>query len=280
MTEPVGASGGLATSDDELLRGRLKIRQPLKGHRVGSDAILLAAAAPVEGVGRLVDVGAGVGAVGLAILQRLDRASLDLVERDADLADLARGNAALNGLGERVRVLHVDIAQARDRRGVGLLDAEADLVVTNPPFFEAPRVRASPDAGRASAHVFANPAHADATPLEAWIVACLALLRSGGRFVLIHRPDALAQILAAYGKRLGGVAIMPVHPSADAPAHRILVSGVKGARGPISLRPGLILHGSSGAFTPLAEAIHRGEALVDWGDAKRRGGRAEMRTPR
>jgi tRNA1(Val) A37 N6-methylase TrmN6 len=269
MIDPLGGPSGSSTSEDRLLGGRLIVRQPLKGHRVGSDAILLAAAAPLHGVGHLVDVGAGIGAVGLAILQRSNAAQADLVESDPDLADLAQGNAALNGFQGRTRVLRVDIVEARDRRNAGLQDGEADLVVTNPPFFDAPNVRASPDIRRASAHVFARSTGPGPAPLEAWIIACLALLRAGGRFVLIHRAEALAQILGACGRRLGSVAILPIHPNAAAPAHRILLSGVKGARGPISLRPGLILHDQTGAFTPLAEAIHRGEALLDWGDAKR-----------
>ena len=75
-------------------------------------------------------------------------------------------------------------------------------------------------------------------PLETWIVASLALLRAGGRFVMIHRPDALAQILAAFGRRLG-VDRDPAGPSAGGarPPIASSIAGVKGARGPISLRP-------------------------------------------
>jgi tRNA1(Val) A37 N6-methylase TrmN6 len=276
MSDPVGAPGGLPikdfpTSDDALLGGRLIVRQPVKGHRVGSDAILLAAAAPAVGVSRLVDVGAGIGAVGLAALRRMGAAHADLVERDADLAALAGQNAARNGFAAQTRVLCVDIGDAQAKREAGLVDAAADLVVTNPPFFDAQNVRISPVARKANAHVFDNPAAgAGEQPLASWIVASLALLRAGGRFVMIHRPDALAQILAAFGRRLGAAAILPVHPNAEAAAHRILVAGVKGARGPTSLRPGLVLHDASGAFTPLAEAIHRGEALIDWGEGGRR----------
>ena len=274
MSDPARGAGDFATSDDALLGGRLILRQPVKGHRAGSDAILLAAAAPAGGVSRLVDVGAGVGAVGLAVLQRLSAASGDLIEKDVDLAALAEGNATLNGLSARARVLRVNITQADARREAGLVDGAADLVVTNPPFFEADSVRASPDPKRASAHVFEKPpAGSGQAPLETWVVACLALLQTGGHFILIHRPDALAQILTAFGRRLGAVTILPIYPNAQAPAHRILIAGVKGARGPINLRPGLILHDRTGAFTPLAEALHRGEALIDWGEAKRRGSR-------
>lgn len=264
MNEPPENPANLATSRDALLGGRLTLRQPVKGHRVGSDAILLAAAAPSAGVARLVDVGAGVGAVGLALLQRLVGATGALVERDADLAALAEENAASNNLQQRTRVACVDVTQPRARREAGLLDASADLVVTNPPFFDARNIRASPQPRKASAHVLRGASEGEAS-LEAWIVASLALLRAGGHFVMIHRPEALSQILAAFGRRLGSVAIMPIHPQAQAPAHRVLVTGVKGARGPISLRPCLVLHEPSGAFTRPVEAIHRGEALIDWG---------------
>ena len=123
----------------------------------------------------------------------------------------------------------------RARRAAGLADEAADLVVTNPPFFEPGAVRASPDAGKARAHVFGG--ETGGAPLVGWIRACLALLRPGGRFALIHRPDALAAILAAAEKRLGALALLPVHPRAGAPAHRLLVSGVKGSKAPLRIAP-------------------------------------------
>jgi len=272
MDEPASPARDPATTDDALLGGRLRLVQPARGHRIGTDAILLATAAPSEGVEHLVDVGAGVGAVGLALLARLSGARADLIEREADLAALAEQNAARNGLAARTRVFRVDIDQSRECRQAGLLDEVADLVVTNPPFFEAGTVRVSPEPGRAGAHVFRRQSalEAGAGSLEAWIVASLRLLRPGGRFMVIHRPEALAQILIACARRLGAIAILPVHPSAGAPAHRMLVAGVKGARGPISLRPGLILHDETGAFTPFVQALHRGEAAIDWGDEPRR----------
>ncbi|MGA2045140.1 MAG: methyltransferase [Roseiarcus sp.] len=272
MDDAHGGPSELATSDDALLGGRLILRQPARGHRVGTDAILLAAAAPADGVERLVDVGAGVGAVGLALLARLSGATADLVERDAACGALALENAARNGLAARTRVFCIDIGAARARRAAGLGDEAADLVVTNPPFFDAGMVRASPEPRRAQAHVFEGESAAGVGPpaLARWIAASLALLHAGGRFLMIHRPEALAPMLEAFGGRLGAIAILPVHPNAAAPAHRVLVAGVKGARGPLNLRPGLVLHDRAGAFTPLAEALHRGEALIDWGEPARR----------
>ena len=92
---------GLAV--DRWLGGRLALIQPKGGHRVGTDAALLVAAAGTP-AGRIADIGAGIGAVGLALAQGSERAFADLVEIDPDLARLAEINAARNGLrGARPR---------------------------------------------------------------------------------------------------------------------------------------------------------------------------------
>jgi tRNA1(Val) A37 N6-methylase TrmN6 len=245
-------------TEDRWLGGRLTLLQPRRGHRVGTDAALLVAAAGTP-EGRIVDVGAGIGAVGLALAKSSALAYADLVEIDPELARLADGNARRNGLEARVRAFRLDALSRRERREAGLADESADCVVTNPPFFEAGAVRVSPDEGKARAHVLPSATLAD------WIAASIAILRPGGRFVMIHRPDALRAILEAIGSRLGALALMPVHPTNSASAHRLLVSGVKGSKAPLRLAPALILHGGDGRLTPEADAMHRGERLIDWG---------------
>ena len=140
-------------TEDRWLGGKLALVQPRRGHRIGTDAALLAAGAGTP-EGRIVDVGAGVGAVGLALIRQSARAFADLIEVDPELARLAGINAARNGLEGRARVLRLDVLKHRERREAGLPDEAADCVVTNPPFFEDGTVRASPDPRRARAHVF------------------------------------------------------------------------------------------------------------------------------
>src|SRR5450756_2384893 len=92
-------------TEDGFLGGQLRLRQRKSGHRAGHDAMLLAAATPARPGDRVVDFGAGVGAAGLAVAKRVAGTRLVLVEIDAGLADLARGNAAANGLLADVVVL-------------------------------------------------------------------------------------------------------------------------------------------------------------------------------
>ncbi|WP_131115842.1 tRNA1(Val) (adenine(37)-N6)-methyltransferase [Lichenihabitans psoromatis] len=241
-----------------LLDGRLSVYQPCVGHKAGTDAILLAAAAPDLGQGTFVDVGSGVGTVGLLVALRQPDTTGLLLERGPVVADLARRNVALNDMGDRLRVLEADLFDGATR---GTLRDKADLVITNPPFFLAGRSRVSPHPGKAAAHVL------DAGPGEQhdghghWLRAALSLLGPHGRLLMIHRPEALPYLLAAATGRLGEIRIMPIHARAGDPAIRILMMGTRGSRAPLTIADRFVLHGVGGAFTPAAAAVHRGEPL-------------------
>src|SRR3984893_347256 len=94
-------------TEDAFLGGKLRLRQLKSGHRAGHDAMLLAAATPARSSDRVVDFGVGVGAAGLALANRVAGIELVLVEIDAALAELARGNALANTIAAEVVVLDV-----------------------------------------------------------------------------------------------------------------------------------------------------------------------------
>jgi len=241
--------------EDALLGGRLRLVQPRRGHRAGTDAILLAAAASPRPGERIADLGAGTGAVGLALALREPSARVLLVERDPGLADLCRRNLALNGIGGRGEVAALDLLSPRaERDAAGLRDL--DLVVTNPPFLEEGDARPSPEPLRARAHALPPGG------FRRWIAAAADALRHRGRLVLIQRADRLEACLEALRPAFGGPAIRPVHARAEAPAIRILVEAARGSRAGPALLPPLVLHGPDGRFAPPIEAIHRGEALI------------------
>lgn len=242
-----------AVTDDAFLGGRLRLLQPALGHRAGHDALLLAASVP-DDTRRAVDLGAGVGAAGLALATRLAEVAVTLVEIDPATAALAARNVARQrpGLAMRLDVAIADVATlGRPSGPASPAPRAADLVLMNPPFNDPARHRVSPRAGRALAHAVPD---ADVTT---WVTAAERLLEPGGRLALIHRPEAIEALLAALKGRFGAVTIRPVHPRADAPAIRLLVGAVKGRRTPPALLPPLVLADAGGRPSVAAGRILR-----------------------
>jgi tRNA1(Val) A37 N6-methylase TrmN6 len=225
-------------TEDAFLGGKLRLRQPKSGHRAGHDAILLAAATAARPGDRVVDLGAGVGAAGLAVARRVAAIKLVLVEIDEALAGLARDNAASNAIAADIVVLDV-ASGAQAFAAVGLSPDTVDVVLMNPPFNDSVRHPASPDKRREIAHI------AGATTLESWVHAARRILKSGGTLTMIWRADAVAQVLAALDRGFGSLAILPVHADATSPASRVLVRAVKGGRTPVRIQPALILNEAS-----------------------------------
>jgi tRNA1(Val) A37 N6-methylase TrmN6 len=246
-----------AFTDDAVLGGRLTLRQPARGHRFGHDAILLAASTPAASGEVAVDLGAGVGAAGLALARRVAGLTVRLVEIDPELAELAAGNAARNGLAERVTAHALDVAAPLDAfTAAGLSAKSADRVLMNPPFHEAGRAQASPDARRRVAHV------APAGSLATWLGTAARLLRAGGTLSLIYRANGLDELLGTLVPAFGAVAIQPVHSKPGAAAIRILLRATKGSAAPSSVLPGLVLNRDDGRPSPEAEAVLREVAAL------------------
>jgi len=243
------------TTEDAVLGGRLVLRQPRRGHRFGHDAILLAAATDAQAGERACELGAGVGAAGLALAQRIGGLRVTLLEIDPALAALARANAARNQLADRVDVVTLDVAApARAFAQSGLAAASCAHALMNPPFND-PAQRLSPDAARRAAHV------GSADTLRRWVDRASFLLGASGTLTLIWRAEGLADVLATLAA-FGAITVLPVHPRPNAAAIRILVAAVKGSRAPLTLRPGLALNDADGRPSAAAEAVLRGGAAL------------------
>jgi tRNA1(Val) A37 N6-methylase TrmN6 len=246
-------------TEDAFLGGRLRLRQPRRGHRAGHDAMLLAAATAIAPDQTLLDFGAGIGAAGLAVARRVPGIRLTLVEIDPALLELARQNILLNDLAADATALDL-AAPARDFAEAGLMPDSADCVMMNPPFNSAALHQASPDRARRLAH------QAQALTLEAWIHAARRLLRPGGAVTLIWRAQAIDAVLAALGRGFGGIVIRPVHAAPGKAAIRILVRAIKGGRSPLTLLPGLVLNDAAGVPSAEADAILRDAQALSMAD--------------
>jgi tRNA1(Val) A37 N6-methylase TrmN6 len=203
-------------------------------------------AAAVPNAKSILELGAGAGTASLCLAARLSDATITGIEIDPTLVELANRNAAANAMNARVSFVAADIfALPLEWK------REYDAVLMNPPFHGEGQM--SPDPSRARALM-------DGGTLPDWLEAGLKRTVSGGSFTAILRADRFNEALTALPET--GVSAFPLWPKAGEAARRVLVQVRKGARTPFRLSPGLILHDSSGAYTPEADAILRGHGAL------------------
>jgi tRNA1(Val) A37 N6-methylase TrmN6 len=243
---------------DVFHRGRFVLVQPKgAGHRSGIDAMILAAAVPSSFAGQLADLGAGAGAAGLAVASRCASASVTLIENDRQMAAFAAKtlqHESNQHLATRLSLIESDVTLTGTHRvQAGLGDNAFDFAVMNPPFNSAGD-RQTPDRIKAGAHVMHDGL------FDSWLRTASAIIRPGGGVALIARAQSINDILKVITGRFGALRIVPVHPRAEEPAIRIVVTGIKGSRARLSIEPPLVLHGPLGStFLPRAVAITNGE---------------------
>lgn len=279
-------AGGEFT-DDAFHGGKLQLLQPSKGYRAGMDAVLLAAATRLRDNNpagmNVLDLGAGVGTVGLCLARRVASCRVVLLEKQTEMVRLALENVARNDLRDRVRVVEGDVYwPAVELEAVGVKANAFDHVVANPPYFVAGRGTRSPVEQKARSHELGEERSArgvgprgavsrsegaaspgrDDHGFEGWARVMARAVKPGGGVSVIHLAEALPEILSAFRGRFGGLIVQPVHPRAGACANRVIVSGTKGSRAGLVIADRFVLHGEDGRFTTQANAIFRDGAAL------------------
>ena len=248
----------MTLTDDGFLGSHLKVLQPEKGYRAGIDAVMLAASVPVEAGDHVLDLGAGVGVASLCLASRCTGVRVSGLEIQSELVAIADDNARRNGLEAQVAVIEGSVTQkAATLETKGVSYGSFDHVMTNPPFYETGKVWGSPNESKATAHAL------EEVTLDEWLRVACAMAKPKGTVTIVHRADALPELLRGVEGKLGKLIAFPLWPTAGEAANRILLQGTKGSRAPFVLAAGLILHEVGGAFSSSADAILReGAALA------------------
>ncbi|MFQ6547537.1 tRNA1(Val) (adenine(37)-N6)-methyltransferase [Aestuariibius sp. 2305UL40-4] len=212
-----------------FLGGRLTLLQPRGGYRAGIDPVLLAAACPARTGQSVLDLGCGGGVAGLCLAVRVPGIALTGVELQPDYADLARKNAALNGIAAEVVTADIQTLPA------DLRQRNFDHVIANPPYFREGRRSPSPDTGR-------ETGLAETAPLKAWVDAAARRLAPKGTLTIIQRAERLPELIAASLERLGSLQFLPIAGRVGRDAHLVLVHARKGGRAAPRLAAPLVLH--------------------------------------
>ena len=234
------------------MAGRVIARQSETGYRASVDSVLLGCAVSPKPDETAVELGCGAGTAMLIAAWRCPQARIVGLEREPEMAALARENIAANAMNERLHVIGADALASEPERREAF-----DHAFANPPFFDNPQsIRPPRSAVRQAAFL------TGAGGVAAWMSALLAAVPGRGRITVIHRAERLSDLLAALEGRAGEVRVLAVQPRIDAPAKRVLVTARKGVRTPMVLLPPLILHREDGSLTDEAAAIiQEGEEL-------------------
>lgn len=238
-------------TEDLLLGGRVRLRQPAEGYRAAIDPVLLAAAMTAAPGERVLEAGTGHGAAAICLAARIHDCRVTGIELQPDLVRLANENARLNGLAGSVQVMVGDLVRPLPRIATGAYDH----VMANPPYLGSARADTSDTPGRAAANVEGTAS------LQDWVTFLLRMVRNKGSLTLIHRADRLDEILTLLSGKAGETVVFPLWPKKGRPAKRVIVRARKGIRSPMTVSAGLLLHEEDGSFTPRADAVLRGSGL-------------------
>lgn len=232
---------------DELQRNGYRIIQSGKLFCFGMDAVLLSGFARVRAGERALDLGTGTGIIPILLAAKTEGRHFTGLEISETSADMARRSVALNGLSERMEIVHGDIKEA----GELFAPASFDVVTSNPPYMIGQHGLVNPDVEKAAAR------HEILCTFEDVARAAARLLRPGGRFYLVHRPFRLAEIIRTLSEyKLEPKRMKLVYPYVDKEPNMVLLEAVRGGRPRMTVEKPLIVYESPGVYTEEITGIY------------------------
>jgi tRNA1Val (adenine37-N6)-methyltransferase len=196
----------------------------------------------------VLDLGCGAGTASLCLGARVAGLLLTGLEVQPDYADLARRNAARNGV--MFEVVDGDLGHIPSTLKRGF-----DHVIANPPYYASDGTP-SPNPGR-------DAALRVATPIADWVNCAARRLAPSGWLTMIMATDCLPEAIIACTEKLGSLAVLPLAARAGQPSLRIILQARKGGRRAFRLLAPFVLHGGDGhdtdrdSYTPVAKGILR-----------------------
>ena len=224
---------------DDLERNGLGIIQKSGGFCFGMDAVLLSGFASVRKGGTAADLGTGTGIIPILLSAKTEGSAFYGVELQPEMAEMAGRSVELNALSDRVHIVCGDL---RDR---SLFPPHSfDTVTSNPPYMKAGSGLTNPGDWKALSR------HEICCSLTDVCRAAAGLLKSGGRFFLVHRPQRLPEIFAGLSaERLEPKRMKLVHPFADREANMVLIEAVRDANPGLRVEKPVIVYESPGVYT-------------------------------
>ncbi|MBQ8091235.1 MAG: methyltransferase domain-containing protein [Pyramidobacter sp.] len=225
---------------EAILYGFLNMLQPQDGPRVNMDTVLLAGFAELKEGERAIELGCAHGAVTLILAKRHPRASVEGLDIQPELIELARENAARNSLTANTRFCAADLREYRRLYPHQSFDA----LVVNPPYED-------PGFGRRSESETNRVARqGEQCTLADVCAAAKYLLKNKGRLYMVMRALRMAETMTALQTHgLSPRKLLMVHPAPGKNASVFLVEARRNGGPALTVLPPLYIYGEDGEYT-------------------------------
>ncbi len=225
---------------DDLQRNGYRIIQDPEKFCFGMDAVLLSGFADAPEGGRVLDLGTGTGIIPILMAAKTSARELIGLEIQETSAEMANRSVILNDLETRVKIVQGDIKEADQ-----IFEAASfDVVTSNPPYMKGSHGLQNPDAPKAIAR------HEIMCDLEDVIRTAARLLKSGGKFYMVHRPFRLTEILVLMHQyKVEPKRMRLVYPFVDKEPSMVLIEGARGGKSRITVESPLIIYEEQGKYT-------------------------------
>lgn len=223
---------------DDLLTHDLRIIQSDEVFSFSMDAVLLARFAGLPKRGKVLDLCTGNGVIPLLVSTRTE-ASIEGIEIQPRIADMARRSVILNELGDQIMIREGDLRALSGITGYGVYDA----ITVNPPYMPLNGSDITLNEHQAIAR------HEIHCTLEEVLKACMHLVRTGGKVSMVHKPQRIGEIITLMRKyRLEPKRIRMVHPRIDKEANMVLIEALRDGKPDVRMLPPLIVYNENGEY--------------------------------
>ena len=217
------------------INDNLSLIQNENGLTFGTDAYLLSAFT-TGGRNKIgADLGSGTGIIPLLLSSREKAAKMFAVEVQESFCDLIAQNAELNGFKGRIIPVNKNVTDLK----AADLGGEIDFVLSNPPYMKA-------DSGKRNDFDEKYIArHEVCGNIEDFCACAYRLLKHGGRFYVVYRPDRLTDLICALrANRLEPKLITFVAAATESEPSMVLIRAIKGGAPGNTVTRTLFLHDS------------------------------------
>ena len=232
---------------DSLQRNGYSIIQDSTRFCFGMDAVLLTEFVRLKKGDKVIDLCTGTGVIPILLCAKSEAAHFCAVEIQKESADMAKRSVALNELEEKIDVLCEDLNNLK-----GVFDnASFDAVTVNPPYMIPGKALVNPDESKAIAR------HEIKCTLRDVLSESSRLLKNGGKFFMVHKPERLDEIIVTMKDlKIEPKRLRIVYPKIDSKPNMILIEGAKCANAGMIIEKPLIIYDESGVYTPEVSKIY------------------------